>query len=68
MFYRIYPAELQLSKPSSSDTEVSLLDINLPISNSTVFTTVYVKRMISILISLISRTLKAMHLVEPLME
>ena len=32
---RIYPAELQLNKTYSSDTEAPLLDLNLSISNST---------------------------------
>ena len=42
-FDRIYPAELQLNKANSSDTEAHLLDLNLSISNCTVSTKVYDK-------------------------
>ena len=42
MVDRIYPAELQLNKANSSDTEAPLLDLNL--SNGTVSTKVYDKR------------------------
>ena len=41
---RIYPAELQLNKANSSDTEASFLDLNLSISNGTVSTKIYDKR------------------------
>ena len=36
MVDRIYPAELQLNKSNSSDTEAPFLDLNLSISNGTV--------------------------------
>ena len=39
MVNRIYPAELQLDKANSSDTEAPFLDLNLSISNGTVSTT-----------------------------
>ena len=39
----IYPAELQLNKANSFDTEASFLDLNLSIS-STVSTKIYDKR------------------------
>ena len=58
MVNRIYPAELQLNKANSSDTEVPFLDLNLSISNGIVSTK---KNMINgtilILILLISRFL-----------
>ena len=41
---RIYPAELQLNKANSSDTEAPFLDLNLSISNGTVSTKIYDKR------------------------
>ena len=41
---RIYPAELQLNKVNSSDTEAPFLDLNLSISNGTVSTKIYYKR------------------------
>ena len=41
---RIYPAELQLNKANSSDTEAPFLDLNLSISNGTVSTKMYDKR------------------------
>ena len=44
MVDRIYPTELQLNKANSSDTEVPFLDLNLCISNGTVFTKIYDKR------------------------
>ena len=50
MVNRIYPAELQLNKANSSDTEAPFLDLNLSIihihsiSNCTVFTKIYDKR------------------------
>ena len=44
MVNRIYPAELQLNKANSSDTEAPFLDLNLSISNSTVSTEIYDKR------------------------
>ena len=44
MVNRIYPAELQLNKANSSDTEMPFLDLNWPISNGTVSTKIYDKR------------------------
>ena len=44
MVNRIYPAELQLNKANSSDTEAPFLDLNLSISNGTVFIKIYNKR------------------------
>ena len=44
MFDRIYPAELQLNKASSSNTEAPFLDLNLSVSNGTVSTKIYDKR------------------------
>ena len=44
MVNRIYPAELQLNKANSSDTEAPFLDLNLSISNGTVTTKIYDKR------------------------
>ena len=44
MVDRIYPAELQLNKVNSSDTEAPFLDLNLSISNNTVSTKIYDKR------------------------
>ena len=44
MVDRIYPTERQLNKANSSDTEVPFLDLNLCISNGTVFTKIYDKR------------------------
>ena len=44
MVNRIYPAELQLNKANSSDTEAPFLDLNLSISNGTVSTKLYDKR------------------------
>ena len=44
MVNRIYPAELQLNKANSSDTEAPFLDLNLSISNGTVSTKIYDKR------------------------
>ena len=41
---RIYPAELQLNKANSSDTEAPFLELNLSISNGTVSTTIYDNR------------------------
>ena len=38
------PAELQLKKATSSDTEAPFLDLNLSISNGTVSTKIYDKR------------------------
>ena len=38
---RIYPAEIQLNKANSSDTEAPFLDLNLSISNGTVSTKIY---------------------------
>ena len=44
MVSRIYPAELQLNKANSSDTEAPFLDLNLSISKGTVSTKIYDKR------------------------
>ena len=44
MVNRIYPAELQLNKANSSDTEALFLDLNLSISNGTISTKIYDKR------------------------
>ena len=44
MIDRIYPAEFQLNKAYSSDTEAPFLDLNLSISNGTVSTKIYYKR------------------------
>ena len=41
---RIYPAELQLNKANSSDTETPFLDLNLSISNGTDPTKIYDKQ------------------------
>ena len=39
MVHRTYPAELQLNKAKSSDTEAACLDVNLPKCNGIVSTT-----------------------------
>ena len=44
MVNRVFPAELQLNKANSSDTESPFLDLNLSISNDTVSTKIYDKR------------------------
>ena len=44
MVDRIYPAELQLNKANSSDTEAPCLHLDLSISNGTVSTKIYDKR------------------------
>ena len=44
MVNRIYPAELQLNKANSSDTEAPFLELNLSISNDTVSTKIYDKQ------------------------
>ena len=44
MVNRIYPAESQLNKANSSDTEAPFLDFNLYISNGTGPTKIYDKR------------------------
>ena len=44
MVHRIYPAELQLNKANSSDTEAAFLDLNLSIHNDIVSTKIYDKR------------------------
>ena len=41
MVDRIYPAELQLNKANSSDTEAPFLDLNLSISNGAVSTKIF---------------------------
>ena len=44
MVDRIYPAELQLNKANSSDTEAQFLDFSLSISNGTVSSKIFDKR------------------------
>ena len=44
MVHRIYPAELQLNKANTCDTEAAVLDLNLSIHNDIVSTKIYVKR------------------------
>ena len=44
MVDRLYPAELQLNKVNSSDTEAPFLDLSLSLSNGTVSTKIYDKR------------------------
>ena len=44
MVHRIYPAELQLNKANTSDTEAAFLDLNLSILNDIVSTKIYNKR------------------------
>ena len=44
MVSQIYPSELQLNKAYTSDTEVAILDLHLPISNDIVLTKIYDKR------------------------
>ena len=68
MIDRIYPAELQLHKANSSDTEALYLDLNLSISNGTVSTKIMKKGAILILIQLISRSSIVMSLGVPRME
>ena len=41
MIHRIYPAELQLNKANSSDTEVPFLNLNLSKSDGIVSTKIY---------------------------
>ena len=41
MINRIYPAELQLNKTSSTDTEAPFFELNLSFSNGTVFIKIY---------------------------
>ena len=53
----IYPAELQLNKANSSDTEAPFLQLNLSISNGTSPTKIMINGTILILILLISRSL-----------
>ena len=57
MVNRIHPAELQLNKANSSDTEAPFLDLNLSISNCIISTKIYDKRDDFDLILLISRFL-----------
>ena len=38
---QIYPAELQLNKTNTPDTDVAFLDLHLTISNNTVSTNIY---------------------------
>ena len=44
MVGQIYPAELQLNKANSSDTEAPFLDLNLSITNGRVSSKIYDKR------------------------
>ena len=44
MVNRIYPSELQLNKANTSDTEASVLDLQLSISNRFVSSKIYDKR------------------------
>ena len=44
MIHRIYPAELQLNKANTSDTEAVFLDLNSTIHNGIVSTKIYDKR------------------------
>ena len=44
MVDRVYPAQLQLNRANSSDTEAPFLDLNLCTSNGTVSTKIYDKR------------------------
>ena len=44
MVGQIYPNELQLNKPNSSDTEAPFLDLNLSITNGIVSSKIYDKR------------------------
>ena len=44
MVSQIYPAELQLNKAKTSDTDASFLDLHLTISNDTVSTKICNKR------------------------
>ena len=44
MVHRIYPAELQLNRANSSDTETLFLELNVCKSNGTVSTKIYDKR------------------------
>ena len=57
MVNRIFPADLQLNKTNSSDTEAPFLDLNLSISNGTVPLKFIINGTILILILLISRFL-----------
>ena len=43
-FVAFYPSKLQLNKANVSDTEVSCLDLHLPISDGFVKTKIYNKR------------------------
>ena len=44
MVSEIYPAELQLNKANTSDTEAAFLDLHLSISNDIISTRIYDKR------------------------
>ena len=67
MVQRIYPAELQLNKANSSDTEAAFLDFNLSIHNDTVSTIIYDKRDDFDFDIFIFRSLMAMSFDVPLM-
>ena len=43
MVSQIYPSELKLNKPNTSDTEATFLDLHLSISNDIVSTKIYDK-------------------------
>ena len=49
MVSQIYPSELQLNKANTSDTEATILDLHLSISNDIVSTKIYDKRQTLIL-------------------
>ena len=49
MVVQIYPAELQLNKANSSDTEAPFLDLNLSITNGIILLKFMINRMILIL-------------------
>ena len=61
MVNRIYPAELQLNKANSSDTEAPFLDLNLFISNGTVSTKIYDKRTILLISCFLMETSLDVH-------
>ena len=44
MVYQIYPPELQLNKPNTTDTETPFLDLHLSIANGFVSSKIYDKR------------------------
>ena len=44
MVSQIYPSELQLNKPNTSDTAATFLDVHLSITNDIVSSKIYEKR------------------------